>query len=75
MKRSLASPSTRATMANWIIRPSHEWLEPLYNVMKTQLVTEPVIHADETVIQVLKEPGKTASAESRIWVYTPGRID
>lgn len=35
-----------------------EWLEPLYNVMKDQLLAEPVIHADETVIQVLKEPGK-----------------
>jgi transposase len=64
---------SRATLANWIIRPSHEWLEPLYNVMKNQLVSEPVIHADETVIQVLKEPGKNASAESRMWVYTSGR--
>ena len=64
---------SRATMANWIIRPSHEWLEPLYNVMKKQLITEPVINADETVIQVLKEPAKTASAESRMWVYTSGR--
>jgi transposase len=64
---------SRATMANWIIRSSHEWLEPLYNVMKKQLINEPVIHADETVIQVLKEPGKTASAESRMWVYTSGR--
>jgi transposase len=64
---------SRATLANWIIRPSHEWLEPLYNVMKNQLIAEPVIHADETVIQVLKEPGKKASTESRMWVYTSGR--
>ena len=64
---------SRATLANWIIRPSHEWLEPLYNVMKNQLVSESVINADETVIQVLKEPGKNASAESRMWVYTSGR--
>jgi transposase len=64
---------SRATLANWIIRPSHEWLEPLYSVMKNQLIFEPVIHADETVIQVLKEPGKKASTESRMWVYTSGR--
>lgn len=64
---------SRATLANWIIRPSHEWLEPLYNVMHNQLISEPVIHADETVIQVLKEPGKKASTESRMWVYTSGR--
>jgi transposase len=64
---------SRATLANWIIRPSHDWLEPLYDAMKEQLVTEPVINADETVIQVLKEPGKKASTESRMWVYTSGR--
>lgn len=64
---------SRATLANWIIRPSHEWLEPLYDVMKKGLVTEPVIHADESVIQVLKEEGKKASTESRMWVYTSGR--
>lgn len=64
---------SRATLANWIIRPSHDWLEPLYNVMKKHLITEPVIHADETVIQVLKEEGKKASSESRMWVYASGR--
>lgn len=64
---------SRATLANWIIRPSQEWLEPLYDSMKKHLVTESVIHADETVIQVLKEPGKKASAESRMWVYASGR--
>lgn len=64
---------SRATLANWIIRPSHDWLEPLYNVMKKQLMTEQVIHADETVVQVLKEDGKKPSSESRMWVYSSGR--
>lgn len=64
---------SRATLANWIIRPSHEWLEPIYNIMKKQLLSEPLIHADETVLQVLKEEGRKASTESRMWVYTSGR--
>ncbi len=64
---------SRATLANWIIRPSHEWLEPVYNAIKECLVTEPLIHADETVLQVLKEPGRKATTESRMWVYTSGR--
>jgi len=63
---------SRATLANWIIRPSHEWLEPLYNTMREQLLTEPLIHADETVLQVLKEEGRKATTESRMWVYTSG---
>ena len=46
---------SRATLANWIIRPSHDWFDPLYKALKKYLITEPVVHADETVIQVLKE--------------------
>jgi transposase len=64
---------SRATLANCIIRPSHEWLEPMYDAIKKHLVTEPLIHADETVLQVLKEPGRKAATESRMWVYTSGR--
>lgn len=64
---------SRATLANWIIRPSHDWLEPLYKALKHCLLAEPVIHADETVIQVLKEDGKKPSSESRMWVYASGK--
>ena len=64
---------SRATLANWIIRPSHDWLEPIYGRIKKRLLREPVIHADETVIQVLKEEGKDPSSESRMWVYASGR--
>lgn len=41
---------SRATLANWIIRPSYEWLEPMYNAIKKHLITEPLIHADESVL-------------------------
>ena len=63
---------SRATLANWIIRSAHDWLLPLWEEMKAQLLKEPVIHADETVIQVLKEEGKKPSSESRMWVYCSG---
>ena len=63
---------SRATMANWVIQCSQTWLKPLYRHMKQQLLTEEVIHADESVIQVLKEDGKPASSESRMWVYASG---
>ena len=64
---------SRATLANWIIRPSHDWLEPLYKALNQYLISELVIHADETVIQVLKEDGKKPSSESRMWVYASGK--
>ena len=63
---------SRATMSNWVIQCSQTWLKPLYKHMKQRLLEQNVIHADESVVQVLKEDGKTASSESRMWVYASG---
>ena len=60
---------SRATMANWIIKVAEKWLKPLYKLMKKQLLASNVIYADETVVQVLKEEGKTPQSDSRMWVY------
>ncbi len=60
---------SRATMANWVIQCAQKWLKPAYNHMKRKLLESAVIYADETVVQVLKEDGKPASSESRMWVY------
>ena len=48
------------TMANWIIMASQRWLKPVWDQMHKELVESSVIHADETVVQVLHEPGKKA---------------
>ena len=63
---------SRATMANWVIQCTQAWLKPLYKHMKQQLLEQAVIHADETVVQVLKEDGKPATSESRMWLYASG---
>lgn len=63
---------SRATLANWVIRSATDWLEPLWGSMKSHLLKQDVVHADETVIQVLKEEGKKPSSESRMWVYCSG---
>lgn len=60
---------SRATMANWVIQTAQSWLKPVYRRMKKHLLSCSVIHADETVVQVLKEPDKPAASESRMWVY------
>ena len=59
-------------MANWVIQCTQSWLKPLYKHMKQQLLTQSVIHADETVVQVLKEGNKPATSESRMWLYASG---
>lgn len=60
---------SRQTMSNWLIRAAEDWLEPIYERLKAQLLTHEVLHADETTLQVLKEPGKTAQSKSYMWLY------
>lgn len=60
---------SRQTMANWLIKASDNWLLPIYEEMKRRLVTHEVLHADETTLQVLKEPGKAAQQKSYMWLY------
>lgn len=62
---------SRATLANWVIQGAN-WLKPLVRRMKAKLPECGVIHADETVVQVHKEEGKSNTSESRMWVYTSG---
>lgn len=60
---------SRQTMSNWLIKASEAWLEPIYEEMKRRLCKHEVLHADETTIQVLKEPGKAAQSKSYMWLY------
>jgi transposase len=59
----------RQTMCNWLIRCAEEWLEPVYSALRKRLLLHDVLHADETVVQVLREPGKSAQSKSYMWVY------
>jgi len=63
----------RSTLANWIIFTSLNWLLPLWLALKAILLESPVINADESVLQVLKEPGKTPQSDSYMWVYCTGK--
>lgn len=64
---------SRQTMSNWLIRASLDRLEPLYEQMRQSLLKEEILHADETVVQVLKEPGRSPGRESFMWLYRTGR--
>ena len=58
----------RQTMSNWLIRATEDWLVSIYDFLKAQLVQCEVLHADETTLQVLKEPGKTAQSKGYMWL-------
>lgn len=59
---------SRSNMANWIIRCSQEWLEPVYWRIHEKLLECGLLHMDETRIQCNKEEGKLPSSESFIWL-------
>jgi len=59
---------SRSNMANWVIRCSEEWFEPVYWRIHEKLLECALIHMDETRIQCNKEEGKLPSSESFMWV-------
>ena len=64
---------SRQTMANWMLYGAQQWLAPVVDAMKTYLLRQEVLHADETTLQVLREPGKSAESTSYLWLYRTGR--
>ncbi|MCC9293542.1 IS66 family transposase [Clostridium sp. MT-14] len=68
--KSLGVKLSRATMSNWIMVASKSWLMPLTNLMHKKLTAEKYLHADETPVQVLKEPGRKNTSESYMWLYS-----
>ena len=65
-------PLSRQTMSNWLLRATRDWLEPVYAALRQQLLKRAVLHADESVLQVLHEDGKPAQSQSRMWLYRTG---
>ena len=64
---------SRQTLANWMIQGANRWLLPLYERIHEHLLTLDILHADETPLQVLQEPGRSAQSTSYIWLYRSGR--
>lgn len=63
---------SRQTMANWMLQAADHWLLPVTERMRQHLLAQNVLHADETTLQVLREPGKSAESQSYLWLYRTG---
>ena len=61
----------RQTLARWMVQCG-ELVQPLINLLRDQLLESGYLQMDETPVQVLKEPGKTAQATSYVWVQRNG---
>lgn len=66
---------SRQTMSNWIIKSSQMWLQPIYDKLHERLISSEAAHADETTLQVLKEPGKKPQSKSYMWLYRTGQYE
>ena len=59
----------RITLSNWIITCAMEYLMPIKERLRYQLLERLVLCADETPCQVLREKGKTPQSRSYMWLY------
>ena len=64
----LAIPLSRQTQSRWLLQVA-ERLKPLRALMQTVLLSQEVIFADETTLNVLSQEG----SQSYMWLYGTGR--
>ena len=61
-------------MANWAAQAARQ-CEPLLELLRTEILSGPLVNIDETTVQVLKEPGRTNTTQSYMWVFRGGPPD
>ena len=59
----------RTSLANWMIHCG-DLVQSIINRMLDILQQQPVLHMDETPVQVLDEPGRRAQSKSYMWVIS-----
>lgn len=70
--KQMGVPLSRATLANWIIYCAGNYFSPLYDYFHRELLKRGFLMADETRVQVLKEPGREAETDSYMWLFRSG---
>ena len=57
----------RSTLASWMVKCG-QVVQPLINIIHEKILAQDFLHMDETQVQVLNEPNKTAQSNSYMWV-------
>jgi transposase len=60
------SDLSRNTLAASVVRVGQA-VQPIINLLRDHLLEAPLVYGDETTVQVLKEPGKSAQSKSYMW--------
>lgn len=61
----------RSTLSHWVLRAG-DLLKPLVNLIQSNILEYDVAYADETTVQVLKEPDRPPDAKSYMWLFMGG---
>ncbi len=64
----------RSTLCNWAVKVA-DGIEPIMKLLQDEVRSGPLINIDETPVQVLKEPGRSNTSKSYMWVYRGGDPD
>ena len=65
---------SRQTMSDWFLLGA-ELLTVVYQELHSLLLSLEILHADETTLQVLREPGRSAQSKSYMWLYMTGTAE
>ena len=68
----LGAEVSRQDMANWTIGAHERWLSLIHSRMRERLLECRYLNADETTVQVLREPGREAKQKSYMWLFRTG---
>ena len=63
----------RSTLAQWVGICGVQ-LQPLVDALKGEILRHPVLHADETPVEMLK-PGNKKTHRAYLWAYAPGTFE
>lgn len=69
--RRFGGDISRSTLAASVVRVGHA-VQPIINLLRDHLLDAQVVYGDETVVQVLKEPGRAAQNKSFLWAQMNG---
>ena len=62
---------TRATMCSWAMKVD-DICNSLLELLRSELLSGPLINIDETTVQVLDEPDRSAGSKSYMWLFRGG---
>jgi len=61
----------RSSMCGWAIKAA-EHCKPVLALLHRKILSGPLVNIDETPVQVLKEPGRSNTSKSYMWVFRGG---